>query len=187
MRKLTYYVGSSVDGFIAGPGGSVDFFPVADDVISFIVAEFPETLPTHIRTSLGVERENRRFDTVIMGRATYDPALAEGITSPYSHLKQYVATRTLTSSPDPDVSTTSDPITTVHELKQTQGAGIWLAGGAKLAGTLLSEIDELIVKIYPVAVGSGIPLFDADFTPTRLELSASTLLDSGTAIMSNPR
>lgn len=172
-----------MDGFIAGPGGSVDFFPVADDVIEYIVAEFPETIPTHIRTSLGVERENRHFDTVIMGRATYDPALQEGITSPYAHLKQYVASLNLTSSPDPDVSLTSDPITTVRGLKQKPGAGIWLAGGGKLAGTLFPEIDELIVKIYPVAAGSGIPLFGTDVTPTRLTLTASTLLDSGTAIM----
>lgn len=183
MRKLTYYVGSSVDGFIAGPGGSVDFFPVADDVIEYIVAEFPETLPTHVRAALGVQRENRHFDAVIMGRATYDPALQEGITSPYSHLKQYVVSRSLTSSPDPDVSITSDPIATVRELKQEHGAGIWLAGGARLAGTLLPEIDELIVKIYPIAIGSGLPLLGADFTPTQLTLTASTLLDSGTAIM----
>lgn len=183
MRKLTYYIGSSVDGFIAGPGGSVDFFPLTDDVMAYIVAEFPETLPTHIRTSLRVEQANRCFDTVIMGRATYDPALKEGITSPYSHLKQYVATRSLASSPDPGVSITSDPVATVRELKQEDGAGIWLAGGAKLAGTLLPEIDELIVKIYPVAVGSGLPLFGTDFVPTRLELTGSTLLDSGTAIM----
>ena len=133
MRKLTYYVGSSVDGFIAASGGSVDFFPVADDIFKHIVAEFPETLPTHVRTSLGVERENALFDTVIMGRATYDPALKEGIPSPYSHLKQYVATRQLNSSPDPAVSITSDPIATVRELKQERGLGIWLAGGGKLA------------------------------------------------------
>lgn len=183
MRKLTYYVGSSIDGYIAGPGGSVDFFPVTDDVMEYIVAEFPETLPAHVRTSLGVERENTRFDTVIMGRATYDPALKEGITSPYSHLKQYVAARHLRPSPDPAVSITSDPIATVRELKQEHGLGIWLAGGGELAGTLFGEIDELIVKVYPVVVGSGVPLFDADLTPTRFELTASTLLDSGTAIM----
>ncbi|MGH3916905.1 MAG: dihydrofolate reductase family protein [Pseudonocardiaceae bacterium] len=183
MRKLTYYVGSSVDGFIAGPGGSIDFFPLTDDVMDDIATEFPETLPTHVRTSLGVERENKHFDTIIMGRATYDPALVEGITSPYSHLQQYVVSRTLTASPDPAVNITSDPTTTVRELKQGHGTGIWLAGGAKLTGTLLPEIDELIVKIYPVALGSGIPLFDADFTPTRLELAASTRLDSGMTIM----
>lgn len=83
MRKLTYYVGSSVDGFIAGPDGSVDFFPSPTTSSSTSSRSSPRPLPTHIRTSLGVQRENRRFDTVIMGRATYDPALQEGITSPY--------------------------------------------------------------------------------------------------------
>lgn len=79
--------------------------------------------------------------------------------------KQYVATRSMTSGPDPEVSITGDPIATVRELKREHGAAIWLAGGAKLAGTLLPEIDELIVKIYPVTVGSGVPLFDTDFHP----------------------
>jgi hypothetical protein len=36
MRKLTDYVGSSLDGFIAAPDGSIDAFPVTEDVIEFM-------------------------------------------------------------------------------------------------------------------------------------------------------
>jgi hypothetical protein len=75
MRKLTYYLGSSLDGFIAAPDGSIDAFPVTQDVIEFMAADYPETLPTHLREQLGVTAPGRRFDTVVMGRNTYAPAL----------------------------------------------------------------------------------------------------------------
>ncbi len=188
MRKLVYYVGSSIDGFIAGPDGSVDFFPMGDDVLEHILSEYADAVPTHVREAVGIDPPNTRFDTVVMGRATYDPALREGITSPYRHLRQYVVSRSITETLDPTVQLVSgDPVTKVRELKQEDGRGIWLAGGARLAGTLLPEIDELVVKIYPVIVGSGIPLFSGGFTPTQFELTASQLFGSGAAIMTYTR
>src|SRR5215217_6082784 len=77
------------------PNGSIDFFPVDQSVLDFIAEEFPETLPSHVRPHLGVTAPGTRFDTVLMGRATYAPALQAGITSPYAHLRQYVASTTL--------------------------------------------------------------------------------------------
>ena len=159
VRALTYYVGVSLDGFIAAPDGSTDFFPVDAAVLDLIAERYPETLPTHVREQLGVTAAGTRFDTVVMGRATYAPALAVGITSPYAHLEQYVVSTTLPPSPDPQVHVTAeDPVALVRQLKQQAGAGVWLAGGARLAGALLPEIDVLILKRYPVLLGTGIPL-----------------------------
>lgn len=143
MRTLTYYVGVSLDGFIAGPNGSFDFFPVDSSVLEFIATEYPETLPTHVREHLGITAPAVHFDTVVMGRATYSPALEAGITSPYAGLRQYVVSTTLTQSPDPQVRVAPDPLALVRDLKQEDGAGVWLAGGGRLAGALLSEIDRL--------------------------------------------
>ncbi|MFC5146907.1 dihydrofolate reductase family protein [Streptomyces aureoversilis] len=61
--------------------------------------------------------------------------------------------------------------------------GIWLCGGGELAGTLLPEIDELIVKCYPVAVGAGIPLFSAAFRPRRFGLVDSRSFAGGAAVL----
>ena len=158
MRTLTYYVGSSLDGFIAAPDGSIDAFPVTEDVLEFMAADYPETLPTHLREQLGVTAPGRRFDTVVMGRNTYAPALQAGIVSPFAHLDQYVVSTTLPASPDPRVQVVAgDPVELVRRLKHRPGAGIWLAGGARLAGAVLGEIDELVIKRYPVVLGAGIP------------------------------
>ena len=157
-------MGASLDGYIAAPDGSFDFFPVDQSVLEFIVDDFPETLPGHVRAHLGVTAPGTRFDTVLMGRATYGPALQVGITSPYGHLRQYVVSRTLAASPDPQVTVVQDPLALVRRLKHEAGAGIWLAGGGRLAGTLLDEIDELVIKRYPVVIGTGIPAIAADHT-----------------------
>lgn len=161
MRALTYYVGVSLDGFIAAPDGSFDFFPVDAAVMELIATEYPETLPGHVRQQLGLDAPAVQFDTVVMGRGTYAPALAAGITSPYPHLQQYVVSTGLPSSPDPQVALAADPLTLVRDLKSQEGAGIWLAGGGRLAGALLDEIDRLVIKRYPVVIGAGVPVISA--------------------------
>ncbi|MEU7318511.1 dihydrofolate reductase family protein [Streptomyces sp. NPDC007083] len=169
MRKLVYYVAVTIDGFIAGPQGEYDFFPVPDDFVAATVENLPETLPTPARAAMGLsEAPNRRFDTVLMGRGTYEPALSQGVTSPYAQLRQIVFSRTLPPETDPAVEIVRDrdPVEVVQELKQQQGQDIWLAGGGKLAGPLLEEIDELMIKRSPRLACAGVPLFDGAFAPT---------------------
>ncbi|MEY9211993.1 dihydrofolate reductase family protein [Thermobifida halotolerans] len=189
MRTLTYYVGTTIDGFIAGPGDEVDFYPVGGDLVDWFVSDIPDVLPTHVRARLGVaDVANTRFDTVIQGRRTYEPALAAGITSPYAHLRQYVVSRSMTRSPDPAVRIVSgDALEAVRALKAEDGLGVYLAGGAALAGALLPEIDELVVKLYPVVAGSGVPLFTADFSPRHFALAGSRVFDSGVVVLTYTR
>ncbi|MGW5122928.1 dihydrofolate reductase family protein [Streptomyces sp. NPDC004069] len=183
MRRLTYYVAATLDGYIAAPDGTYDFLPFEGEVREAILAEYPETMPAHVRGPFGLtETPHRHFDTVIMGRGTYEPALKAGITSPYAHLEQYVVSRTLTS-PDPEVEVVADdPAALVRDLKKRDGMGIWLAGGGKLAAALRDEIDELIIKRNPVVIGTGIPLFDGPFAPTGFLPTARRHFDSGVSI-----
>ncbi|PRX45073.1 dihydrofolate reductase [Prauserella shujinwangii] len=188
MRQLVYYVGMSIDGFIAAPDGGYDFFPVTQDVVSFLVDEFPDALPTHVREQLGVTAPNRHFDIAVQGRATYEPALAIGVTSPFAHLRQYVVATTMDGSPDPAVEIiTEDAIGHVRALKREEGRDIYLVGGARLAGTLLPEIDRLMLKVYPVVAGAGVPLFDAAFSPTAFTLTGTRALESGTLVLTYNR
>lgn len=165
MRKLIYFVAVSIDGFIgdrSGDGGS--FMPFVDEeFLQFLTTEYPETLPAEARRALGLEgRDNKRFDTVVQGRGSYRLALDAGITSPYGHLREYVASSTLDKSPDPNVELISgDVVGRIRELKQEDSEfDIWLCGGAKIAGELRDEVDELIIKTYPVLLEVGMPMFD---------------------------
>ncbi|MEW2473574.1 dihydrofolate reductase family protein [Micromonospora gifhornensis] len=184
MRKLVYYVAATVDGFIAAPDGSYDFFDLHPDPAGHLVTQWPQTFPTFAHAQLGIDRPQGRFDTVLMGRATYEPALRVGVTSPYAHLKQYVFARSLPPSDDPAVEIVSgDPATFVRDLKERPGGDIWLCGGGHLAGQLLSEVDEWVIKVNPVAAGSGIPLLDHPFTPQHLTLLAATPTDAGVVVL----
>jgi dihydrofolate reductase len=86
----------------------------------------------------------------------------------------------MTERPDPAIELVrDDPLAPVRRLKAGDGKDIWLCGGAKLAGALRPEIDELVVKLNPVATGSDIPLFDGEFRPVPYRLADTHPLPSG--------
>src|SRR5262249_8936090 len=126
-----------------------------------LIEESPETFPVHLRAALGITQDARRFDTVLMGRKTYEVGLNAGIRSPYEPLRQFVLSRSMPEIPDAAVNLyRGAPLELVRQLKAETGKDIWLCGGAKLAAGVFAEIDELILKINPVLIGAGIPLFD---------------------------
>ena len=182
MQKLTYYIACSVDGFIAHLDGSHDGFSQDSEYFSDLFSSFPETVPSHSRDAMGISAENQWFDTVLMGRKTYEIGLKDGVTSPYSHMKQYVFSRSMQESPDEHVELISEnAVDLVRYLKSEKGKGIWLCGGADLASTLFAHnlIDQLILKINPFLMGSGIPLFSGTIQQTALELTSSKIYGNG--------
>ena len=183
MRQLTYFMAVTLDGYIATADGAADFFPWEGDHGPAITAEFPESVPAHVRKMVGIDPPNRRFDTVLMGRATYETGLKDGITNPYPHQRQFVVSRTMTQSPDHAVELVSDAVGTVRALKREAGMGIWICGGGTLAHELLDEIDELALKRYPIVIGSGIPLFSGGFHLARFKLAGSRVFNDGVALM----
>ncbi|MBE9121225.1 dihydrofolate reductase [Tychonema sp. LEGE 07199] len=180
MRKLKYYIACTVDGFIAREDGSFDCFPMSGEHFADLFEFFPETIPAHVQKALGISPENKQFDAVLMGRNTYEVGLNVGLTNPYPSLKQYVFSRTMETSPDENVKLVSDnPVAFVKELKKEAGKDIWLCGGGNLAATLVSEIDEMIVKLNPVVIGAGIPVFGRAIEPTNLELVDRKIYSNG--------
>ena len=171
MRRLTYFVALSIDGFIAGPDDEVDFYPSSDAYSARMIDTFPDVLPTHGRRQLGVDDQpNRTFDTIVMGRRTYEPALVLGITSPYAHLRQYVVS---TSQPELDPAVTivrDDPVGLVRALKtEDSPLDIYLAGGGVLAGAGRNAFGA------------------AGFRPTTYDLTDVATFDGGNAVLTYDR
>ncbi|SKA97779.1 Dihydrofolate reductase [Agreia bicolorata] len=182
MRELIYYVAASIDGYIADPTGGFDAFLVEGDHASVVFGEYADALPGHAHAALGIEPPKTRFDTVIMGWNTLAPALEIGITSPYPHLKQIVAS-CHSRAVDPAITLTDDPLALVRSLKREDGLDIWLCGGGELAGTLLPEIDRLVMKRNPVVFGSGIDMFgNTPYKPRTFTLTRTRSFDSGVVI-----
>jgi dihydrofolate reductase len=185
MRALVYFVATTLDGFIAGSDrGDPDFFPFEGPHVADLLAEFPEMLPGHARAPLGLDGDNQRFDTIVMGRTTYDIGRAVGITSPYPHLRQIVVSTSITTAPDPAVEVVGhDVVDRVRALKAEQGKDVWLAGGGRLAASLVDEIDELILKVNPVVLGAGAPLFDGPVGPRPVTPTGHKAYPNGFALL----
>jgi dihydrofolate reductase len=183
MRSLTYFVATSLDGFIAAPDGSFDAFPMTGDHIDALFREYPETLPGVALAAAGVAPSGGCFDTVVMGWNTFAVGLPHGLTDPYPHLRSYVCSRSHAGheATGGAVVTAEAPVALVRRLKAEPAArGIWLCGGAALAATLEPEIDELMLKVSPILLGAGIPLFAAGpYRPRAFELLGTRAFRSG--------
>lgn len=183
MRELVYYIATSIDGFIAGTDGDASHFPVHPETVAALFARYPETCPVHLREPLGVSGPARRFDTVLMGARTYEPAVEAGLTGgAYPHLRQIVVTHRGTVAAEGLEVISGDIVTRVAELKAAPGRDIWLCGGADLAAQLLELIDEIQVKLYPVLLGTGIPLLRGSAAPRHLHDMTIEALPGGVAL-----
>ncbi|MGW1670728.1 dihydrofolate reductase family protein [Streptomyces sp. NPDC002324] len=192
MRKLTYAIACSIDGFIGDPEGDASYmYPfVVGEYAEYLLTEHPDINPSHVRRLVGTNGlPNKHYDTIVQGRASYDVALKDGITSPFAHLREYVASRTLKESPDPNVEIISDDLVgKVRELKAEDGElGIYLCGGSAVAGALIDEIDELIIKTYPVVQGSGMPMFGSGFDIREFTLDEVRGFDNGVVVRTYSR
>ncbi len=162
MRSLVYFVAVTLDGRIAAPDGATDAFPASPEYLTALAADWGDGLPTAFHAAFGTTPPGHAWDTVVMGRATYQPAIDAGIVSPYDHLEQYVYSSTLAPVDHPRVHVVADDAAEhVAALMQRPGGDIWLAGGATLAGAVAPLIDRLVLKLNPVVLGAGLGLIDA--------------------------
>jgi dihydrofolate reductase len=149
MRKLVYYVAMTVDHFISHE----------DETMTGFVWEGHHV--TDYLNSL------RNYDTVLMGRRTYEWGYQFGIKpgepSPtYGQMMQYVFSQSMPEYGHEQLKVVrEDAPTFVRTLKSQEGGTIYLCGGGELAKSLLDAqlVDEVILKMNPVVFGSGIPVF----------------------------
>jgi len=130
-RRLNYHIATSLDGYVAHLDGSFDGFVMEGPH----VADYLETISQH-----GV---------ALMGRKTYEVGLKFGVKNPYPNLDSYVFSRTLASSPHPDVTVVrDDAVGFVRGLKQQKGKDLWLVGAGSLASALFGAGLVLIPTVW---------------------------------------
>ena len=158
MRRVRYQVACSLDGYIAAPDGGYDWI-VIDPDIDF-AAMFAQ------------------YDTLLMGRATYELMKKNG--EEYPGMKTIVFSRTLRAGEHPDVTVVSSGIREKNdELRSLRGKDIWLFGGGQLFRSLLELgcVDTIEPAIIPIVLGRGIPMVPATDTRAMLQLTGHRLYE----------
>jgi dihydrofolate reductase len=152
MRKIIYWVHTSVDGYIAGPNGEFDWPVMGDDL------------------SAHSDALTDRVDTFLYGRVVWDlmssfwPTAEQVDDHPHTlrfapvwrAMPKVVFSRTLTSV-EGNARVAADAEAEVRALKAAPGRDMLLTGGAELPGVLgeLDLIDEYQVVVHPVVLGGG--------------------------------
>jgi dihydrofolate reductase len=162
MRRVQYGVAVSLDGYIAGPNGEADWINM-DPTIDFSAIW-------------------ARFDTLLMGRRTYEAAIERLGRAAFAGKAVFVFSRQLDPQGHPGVTIVSELTRPwMRSLKSQEGKDIWLMGGGAVFRHLLDlgEVDSISVTIIPVLLGNGTPLMPSPYDPTQLTLSAHRVYQSG--------
>jgi dihydrofolate reductase len=142
-RRIRYRVAMSLDGYIAGPNGEIDWI-VADPSIDFsaIYAD---------------------FDAALLGRRTYELTQQPEAPPWPADWHIYVVSRTLQPADTLGVRVIGNDVeSTLAGLRAMPGRDIWLFGGGALAASLLSMdlVDTIELAVMPVVLGAGVQFID---------------------------
>lgn len=171
MKKVILDLAVTLDGFIEGPNGEIDWC-IMDDDMNF--DGFLESI-----------------DTIFYGRASYDAwgnyQPEAGASPAEQNLWKAVHSKNkfvFSSQERNDPNATfinSDIAEKVAEIKKQEGKDIWLYGGASLIKTFieLDLIDMYRVSVHPIALGSGKPLFEDLKKRIELRLLKANTFKSG--------
>lgn len=163
MRKIILNLAVSLDGYIEGPNGEYDWCFTDQDY--------------------GMSDFFKRIDAVFFGRKSYEMSLGveNADTSWMPPVKSYVFSNSLQQVKSDAILVSGDLRTAIERIKNEPGKDIWLFGGAELTASLLREnlVDEFMLSIHPILLGSGKLLFSTLPNRVHLQLADTKTYDSG--------
>ncbi|MEJ7827844.1 MAG: dihydrofolate reductase family protein [Segetibacter sp.] len=183
MRKLKLQIQMSVDGYIAGPNGEMEWMalPWTEDLNSY------------------VDEIVNSIDIIVLGRKLAqgfipywasvaanpdDPEYTAGIL--FTDTRKVVFSRTLDKSEWPNTLLAKDDLVQeITQLKKQEGKDIYACGGATFVSALIKHglVDEFYLFINPTAIGNGMTIFK-DLTPQQnLALVKSTAFKCGIVVL----
>jgi len=166
--KIKLYIAQSLDGYIAGPKGELDWL---------------EEIPNPEQEDFGYAAFYDSIDLLLLGRKTYEAILSFGIDWPYVGKQSFIFSRSEhLDCPTPDSRQLKEiDSATIASLRQLSQKGIWLVGGGSLIQQFLaaSAIDEMIISVVPCLLGEGIPLFPDSYSSSIWRLEATQSFANG--------
>ena len=164
MSRTQYYTATTLDGFIADPDDSLEWL---------FTREQDHDGPLNYKAFIA------DVGVLAMGRITYDWVLGHMSDGwPYEIPCWVFTHRAATGVPDADIRFTSDDVVSVHEEMREAAGGknLWIVGGGDLVGQFADRglLDDVIVYVAPVTIGSGKPLL-----PRHVELSLEETARNG--------
>lgn len=177
MRKIVFESAVSLDGFIEGPDGELDWL---------ICGEGTFDIDTFVS----------QFDTIFYGRKAYERfaavcqvSAASGgggmFTSIITHMRKYVFSRNEKHVRGNGMVVSANLEGEVRRIREEDGKNIWFGGGAEILRTFveLDLIDEYVFRVHPVVLGSGKPLFSGMNRKLKLRLINKRNFTSGMIVL----
>jgi dihydrofolate reductase len=145
MTEFILYIATSLDGYIARSDGSIDWLPSLEaNGEDYGYGEFYDSI-----------------DALVMGSITYEQVLEFGDWQ-YPEKISYILTSRNLSTKCNDILFVKGGIEEVIlDVKKRGYKRVWLVGGGNVISSFINKglVDEYIITIIPIILGSGIPLF----------------------------
>lgn len=164
MTTFHAFLGCSIDGYIAGPNGELEWLTVFENT--------------------GYETFFDSMEAMVMGRATYD-VMRVSAPDYYQEMPVHVLSASLPAGPQPDMGRST---VTIHSdipslqaaLTNTGARRVYVDGGRTVQAFLTASLlSDLTVTRVPVLLGEGIPLFGPVPGPVRAQLVESKDTEQG--------
>jgi dihydrofolate reductase len=183
MRNVIFFINMSLDDFIAGPNGEMDWIGSDDEIWDDFIA-LQNTADTALYGRVNYQGAEGYWQSGAVQQAT-----SKGEVEHAHWLAQatrIVFSRTLEKVAWPDTRIIKDHIAeAIANLKQQPGMNMILFGGADIAATFTQQglIDEYRIYVNPVVLGGGKPLFKAHQDKLNLKLLETKAFKSGVAAL----
>jgi dihydrofolate reductase len=184
MRKVILFMHVSLDGFIAGPNGELDWTVTDDEMNDDLLPDLPRTV-----------------DTALLGRVAYQDLAnywPSAATNPSSSKGEIAFAHWIDKAPKIVFSKTLEKVEwqnsrivkgniaeEIATLKQQEGQDLVLFGGVGIAQTFMQHgfIDEYRLVVHPVLLGSGKSLFQDIKNRIHLKLVNTKAFRSGAILL----
>ncbi|HEY3390557.1 MAG TPA: dihydrofolate reductase family protein [Prolixibacteraceae bacterium] len=179
MRKLIFFMHTSLDGFVAGLNGEMDWIKLDDAMFDFVGTMTDQA------------------DTALYGRVTYEmmqnywPTAGEKPNASkhdiehsmwYNKVSKVVLSKTISEKGLVNTKVIGDQLSdNINKLKQQDGKNILIFGSPRASQSLLNQglIDEFWLFVNPIVLGQGMPLFKDITGTTNLKLAGSKTFACG--------